>query len=565
MTEIKIPEFCLILLVGASGSGKSSFANHHFLPTEILSSDALRGWVSDDETSMDATQDAFEVLRFIAQKRLARMKLTVIDATNVQPEARKHLLELAQEYHAKPIALVFDMPESLCIQRNQSRTDRSIPNHAIKRQNQQLRRSINGLEHEGFRGVHIFKTPEQVAEITIAREKLYPDMKHETGAFDIIGDIHGCYDELVLLLEKLGYQVNSDTHQAFPPNQRRAIFVGDLVDRGTKSSDVLKLVMNMVNAGHAFCVVGNHDDKLLRALRGKKVNIGHGLEQTLAQLATEPTEFIEQVKTFLSGLASHYVFDGGALVVAHGGIRGDMIGRVSGAIRSFTLYGDTTGERDDYGLPVRRDWAVNYRGSAMIVYGHTPVARPQWVNNTLNIDTGCVFGGNLTALQYPEKVWVSVESLHQYAVPARPFMLDKPDLTLQHQVDDHLAIHDVLVLDDPMGKRHIETRLDGAVLIRNRNATAALEVMSRFAVNPKWLIYLPPTMSPVQTSTLPNLLEHPDQAFGYYRDMGVEQVICQEKHMGSRAIVVICKNESIAQARFGVINEGRGVIYTRTG
>ena len=244
--------------------------------------------------------------------------------------------------------------------------------------------------------------------------------------------------------------------------------------------------------------------------------------------------FCKELAEFLDGLVSHYVLDDGKLVVAHAGMKEEMQGRGSGKVRDFALYGETTGETDEFGLPVRYNWAAEYRGSAMVVYGHTPVPEPEWLNRTVNIDTGCVFGGKLTALRYPEREFVSVPAARTYCEPARPFLPDDqqaPALTAQQAHDDVLDAEDVL------GKRIVSTRLRGNVTIREENATAALEVMSRFAANPKWLIYLPPTMSPCETSSEPGLLEHPAEAFAYFRSQGVPQVVCEEKHMGSRAVV----------------------------
>lgn len=567
MTKIMIPELALVVLIGASGSGKSTFAHRHFLPTEIISSDACRAWVSDDETDQSATSDAFEVLHYLAAKRLARMKLTVIDATNVQPEARKRLVDLAREYHVLPVAIVLDMPEKVSIERNEGRTNRNFGAHVIVRQRRELKRSLYNLEREGFRRVTILNTPEQVESAVIEREPLWNNRKFDHGPFDIIGDVHGCYDELVLLLEKLGYHVDGENFTAIAPVGRKAVFVGDLVDRGPNSVGVLKLVMNMVTTGMALCVPGNHDAKLLKALEGRKTPLTHGLAETMEQINAESPEFRKALIPFLDSLISHYVLDDGKLTVAHAGLKETMIGRASGAVREFALYGDTTGEKDEYGLPVRRNWALEYRGRTMVVYGHTPQADAHWLNGTINIDTGCVFGGKLTALRYPERELVDVPCLKQYAEPARPFLPDttQPDLTTQQQQDDILDIADVLAFDGTLGKRLIDTRLLKKVQIRPENTAAALEVMSRFAVNPKWIVYLPPTMSPVETSALPDMLEHPDQAFDYYRSNGVTTVICEEKHMGSRAVVVICQDEQAARERFGVENEGIGVVYTRTG
>ncbi|HAB19130.1 MAG TPA: polynucleotide kinase-phosphatase [Verrucomicrobiales bacterium] len=560
--KLTIPELSFVVLIGVSGSGKSTFARKHFKPTEILSSDSCRGLVSDDENSQAATKDAFEVLHFIARKRLAAGKLTVVDATNVQPESRKPLVEIAREFHCLPVAIVLDLPERVVHDRNQTRPDRDFGPHVIRQQSQQLHRSLRGLEREGFRHVHVLKSLEEIEAAIIERQPLWNNLKHEHGPFDIIGDVHGCFDELVELLRKLGWSVDETAFTVPPILGRKLVFVGDLVDRGPKIPQVLRLVMNAVASGAALCVPGNHDMKLRRKLRGRDVQITHGLAESLAQLSSESEEFRERVAEFIDDLVSHYVLDDGKLVVAHAGMKEAMQGRGSGAVREFALFGETTGETDEFGLPVRYNWAAEYRGLAAVVYGHTPVPEPEWLNRTINIDTGCVFGGKLTALRYPEKEFISVPAKQTYAEPRKPFLAPEnqaPALSAQQQLDDLLDLADVT------GKRIVSTRLHGNVTIREENATAALEVMSRFAANPKWLIYLPPTMSPSETSHAPGLLEHPAEAFAYFRHAGVPRVVCEEKHMGSRAVVVVCRDEDAARKRFGVTGEGIGICYTRTG
>ncbi|MGA2988761.1 MAG: polynucleotide kinase-phosphatase, partial [Terriglobia bacterium] len=542
--------------------GKSTFAKLHFKPTEVLSSDFCRGLVSDDENDQAATNDAFEVLHFIARKRLAAGKLTTIDATNVQPEARKPLVALAREFHALPVAIVFDLPDKLCHERNRNRANRDFGPHVVRSQVQQMRRSLRGLEREGFRHVFVLTSPEEIESVSIDRQPLWNNLKHEHGPFDIIGDVHGCFDELMTLFDKLGYTIDGD--QVTPPEGRKAVFVGDLVDRGPKIPQVLRLAMRMVEQGTAFCVPGNHDMKLMRKLKGRDVQITHGLAESLAQLAGEPPEFTKEVAKFIDDLVSHYVFDDGKLVVAHAGMKEEMQGRGSGKVREFALFGETTGETDDYGLPVRYNWASEYRGKAMVVYGHTPIVEPEWLNRTINIDTGCVFGGKLTAFRYPEKELASVPAQRVYYEPAKPFLPPEvlpvtAGLSAQQVHDDLLEIEDVL------GKRLVQTRLRGNVTIREENAITALEVISRFAVNPKWLIYLPPTMSPPETSREKGLLEHPNEAFAYYRHEGIPKVVCEEKHMGSRAVVIVCRDEEAAKKHFGIIGEGIGICYTRTG
>ncbi|MGN6105313.1 MAG: polynucleotide kinase-phosphatase [Kofleriaceae bacterium] len=555
MKKISIPETSLVVLIGASGSGKSSFARKHFAPTEIISSDVCRGLVSDDEGARDATGDAFELLHFLAGKRLARQKLTVIDATNVQREARRALISLAREHDCMAVAIVLDLPPRICHERNQARPDRAFGFHVVRRHASQLRESLRDLSREGFRYVNVLDSVEAIDEVAIERTRLWTNRRDDRGPFDIIGDVHGCFDELVELLGALGYAVDAGAATATPPPGRKAIFVGDLVDRGPRSPEVLALVMNMVEAGAALCVPGNHEAKLLRKLHGGQVQVSHGLAETLDQLARAPAELSTRAMAFLDRLVSHYVLDDGRLVVAHAGMKEAFQGRASGRVRSFALYGETTGERDDYGLPVRYAWAADYRGAATVVYGHTPVPEPEWINRTICIDTGCVFGGKLTALRYPEKELVQVPARRTYYEPVKP--LAAPAASLR-------AEGDLLDIDDVSGKRAIATRVHHAVTVREDHATAALEVMSRFAVDPRWLIYLPPTMSPSETCREGAFLEHPVEAFAHYRQEGLDRVICEQKHMGSRAVIVACRDEAAAAARFGI--EGRrGIVYTRTG
>jgi protein phosphatase len=295
---IKIPKLSLVVLIGPSGSGKTTFARRHFRPTEILSSDACRGMVSDDENDQSATKDAFDVLHFIAGKRLALGKLTVTDATNVQPEVRKPLVELARQYHCLPAAIVLDLPERVCQERNRDRPDRDFGPHVVRNQKSQLRRSLGGLRKEGFRHVFVLESPEEVDTATIERVPLWNDRRDEHGPFDIIGDVHGCCDELEELLRALGYtetRVESDdptwgSRAHAHPEGRKAVFLGDLVDRGPRILDTVRLVRNMVVLGSALCVPGNHDLKLVRKLKGKNVQITHGLAESLAEIDALPAD-----------------------------------------------------------------------------------------------------------------------------------------------------------------------------------------------------------------------------------------------------------------------------------
>ncbi|MFF2897309.1 polynucleotide kinase-phosphatase [Streptomyces sp. NPDC057966] len=556
---LPVTDLSLVVLIGASGSGKSTFARKHFKPTEIVSSDFCRGLVADDENDQSASRDAFDVLHYIVGKRLAAGRLTVVDATSVQSESRRQLVQLARSHDVLPIAIVLDLPEEVCIARNAGRPDRAgMPRHVIQRHRRELRRSLRGLEREGFRKVHILRTEEEADQAEVVPERRYNDLRHLTGPFDIIGDIHGCSSELESLLGKLGYV--DGTH----PEGRTAVFVGDLVDRGPDSPGVLRRVMAMVAAGDALCVPGNHENKLGRYLKGRNVQHTHGLAETIEQLEREDEKdpaFREQVREFIDGLVSHYVLDDGKLVVCHAGLPEKYHGRTSGRVRSHALYGDTTGETDEFGLPVRYPWAEEYRGSATVVYGHTPVPSTSWINNTICLDTGAVFGGKMTALRWPERELVDVPAERVWYEPVKPLATQAPGGREGRPLD----------IADVQGRRIVETRHMGRIAVREENAAAALEVMSRFAVDPQLLGYLPPTMAPTATSREDGYLEHPAEAFAQYRADGVTEVVCEEKHMGSRAVVLVCRDAAAARERFGVgatpdgAGGPTGALYTRTG
>ncbi|WP_151480326.1 polynucleotide kinase-phosphatase [Streptomyces albicerus] len=547
---LPVTDLSLVVMIGASGSGKSTFARKHFKPTEVISSDFCRGLVADDENDQSASRDAFDVLHYIAGKRLAAGRRTVVDATNVQQESRKQLIELARKYDVLPIAIVLDVPEEVCAERNSSRTDRAdMPRRVIQRHTRELRRSLRHLEREGFRKVHILRGVEEIESAGVRTEKRFNDLTHLTGPFDIIGDIHGCASELESLLGKLGYVDGAH------PEGRTAVFVGDLVDRGPDTPGVLRRVMSMVASGDALCVPGNHENKYGRYLKGRKVQHTHGLAETIEQMEDESEEFKQRVREFVDGLVSHYVLDGGRLVVCHAGLPEKYHGRTSGRVRSHALYGETTGETDEFGLPVRYPWAEDYRGRAAVVYGHTPVPEATWLNNTICLDTGAVFGGKLTALRWPERELVDVPAERVWYEPVKPLASEAPGGHEGRPLD----------LADVHGRRVVETRHAGRVSVREENAAAALEVMSRFAVDPRLMPYLPPTMAPTATSRVEGYLEHPAEAFEQYRADGVERVVCEEKHMGSRAVALVCRDAEVAHERFGAGGGVSGSLYTRTG
>jgi len=409
--RIELPDESLVLLVGAAGSGKSTFAAEHFGPTEVVSSDRMRAMICDDPGDQSATADAFELVHALVEKRLEHRRFTVVDATNLEKAAREGLRRVAKSRHVRVDAIVLDVPVDVCIERDASRR-RSVGEAVVREHHLYMDGVRNALENEGFRAIHHLDGVEAIEAVEIVRVPLVNDLRGQTGPFDVIGDVHGCADELRELLEALGYDEDG-AH----PEGRRVVFLGDLVDRGPGVVEVLKRAMRMVERHGALCVMGNHEAKLLRALQGRNVKVAHGLKASLDQLAREDDAFRAEVRDFIASRPDHYRLDGGALVVAHAGLPERLHGRVSKKTWAHALFGDTTGGTDASGLPIRRDWAQHYRGDAVVIYGHTPTAEVRWVHDTICIDTGCVFGGALTAVRWPEREVVQVPAREAHYAP----------------------------------------------------------------------------------------------------------------------------------------------------
>ncbi|MDJ0836628.1 MAG: AAA family ATPase [Acidobacteriota bacterium] len=412
--EITIPERSIVLLMGISGSGKSTFGAAHFLETEVISSDNIRAMLADDASDQSVSKPAFEVLQLIVRRRLEAGRIAVVDATNLVRDHRKPFLELGKSLKSPVVVILLDMPEDLCRARQRERS-RRVSASVIGKQVKQLNHTLPNLDREGFWAVYRLTGPQQVAEALIQREEPHLLYRNDPGPFDIIGDIHGCLDELIELLTRLGYRIGGgEWPEIAHPEGRKAIFLGDLVDRGPDSPGVLRLVMNMTASGAAYCVAGNHDVKFFKKISGHNVSVTYGLAETLHQMQHQSEAFHDEVRLFLDVMSHHYVLDGGKLVVAHAGLKENMHGLNSKRVWAFALFGETTGKSDENGLPIRYPWANDYRGEAMVVYGHTPVEQTEWINNTICVDTGCVFGGSLTALRYPERELVSVPAKRTY-------------------------------------------------------------------------------------------------------------------------------------------------------
>lgn len=416
------PSPSLVVMVGAAGSGKSSFCRRNFRPTQIVSTDACRAMLADDPADQRVSAPAFALAHRVTDERLRRRRLTVFDATSVDARARRPLLRLAARHGLPAVAVVFDLPLEECLALDRKRP-RRVGREVIARQARCLQAALPRLRSEGFAAVHVVRSALEARRTRLSFDRGPLGFADDQGPFDIIGDVHGCATELVRLLRRLGYRRPSPRRAFRHPAGRRAVFVGDLVDRGPRVVQATRIAMRMVAEGTALSVPGNHEETILRCLQDGAQSGSAGTMKTIRQIQALPPaarrRFIAEFRSFVAVLPPHFVLDRGRLAVAHAGIRPEYLGRDSFAARRFAIHGQTTGGRDPYGLPVRVNWAADYSGEALVVYGHTPVTEPEWIGNTVNIDTGCVYGGKLTALRYPEMRLVSVKAGRAYYRPRR--------------------------------------------------------------------------------------------------------------------------------------------------
>jgi protein phosphatase len=423
ITMLRLPSPSLVVMVGPAGSGKSTFCRRNFRKSQIISTDACRAMLTGDEANQRASGAAFALAYRLADERLRRLSLTVFDATSLDARSRRPLVAMAARHRVPAVAVVLDLPVAQCLAHDRRRR-RRVGRAVIGRQALRLAAGLKRLRSEGFAAVHMIRSTREAGRTRIsASPSPRCDRSEDEGPFDIIGDVHGCALELVRLLHRLGYRRRSPRAPFEHPGGRRAVFVGDLVDRGPRIVQAARIAMRMVASGTAFCVPGNHEMSFLDQFKQRAPGASPGTLKTIRQIEALPGEarrrFLSEFRDFLAGLPPHLVLDGGRLAVAHAGITTEHFGRTSPEARHFAIFGQTTGDRDRFGLPVRVKWAAGYRGRALVVYGHTPVPEPEWIRNTVNIDTGCVYGGRLTALRYPEKTTVGVKALRDYYRPRR--------------------------------------------------------------------------------------------------------------------------------------------------
>ncbi|MGG1678064.1 polynucleotide kinase-phosphatase [Neobacillus sp. NRS-1170] len=581
MTKIYLPYAGIVLLVGPSNSGKTTLLNRlvngkSILSSEVISSDQFRVLVSDVEfinwnqrpkDESDALYDeyfrisneAFDTMDYLIGKRCCLNKLTIIDATHLKEDDRERYIRMGKKYHVPVVAIVFNVSEKELLTRDEHR-DNPRGKNRIKQQYQQFKRTFRFIKKEGFHRTYILNEAE-LKDLELGRQQNSLLVNLGNG-IDFIGDIHGCYEEFMELLEKLGYKENTEGYYVHPEG-RKILSLGDVMSRGPRSLETLQFFNKHVGAGLAYMIDSNHGWKIARWLDGRSVKLAHGDEKLAAEFAEYEKTFGKEAsdqlknefKELLLAAKSHLIIEKKGVKVAvatHAGIRDHYIGKQSQRISDFCRYGDSDG-LDENGKPIRKDWTIGHQSSELIIWGHDPKPQPLRVNNTLNIDQGVVFGGRLTAYRYPEKQFVSVEAKQDYAnVPDNPLRewerkrLSSPNLGK--------FINGFSVLTEQMGE----------IAIYKEGIKSALDDLSHYTLPLEEIIYLPPTMSPTpKPSSLEGYLEHPLEAFEYYQANGVDTMVVEKKHMGSRGILFLFKNKEAAQEYIG--RESLGAIYTRTG
>ncbi|WP_339168808.1 polynucleotide kinase-phosphatase [Paenibacillus sp. FSL R5-0341] len=578
--EIRLPHAGIIVLVGPSNSGKSTLldrlvAESVIRRTEAVSSDQFRMLVGDDEyvdwkqrprseadviyaEYQQVSAKAFEAMEAMLATRCRLNKLTWVDATHLYPEDRERLIQVARKAHVPVIAVVLDIPEKELLERD---AQREYPRgrQRVKQQVQQFKRTLRSIREDGFDASYVLKQPDEITFVRTSNP-LVTDMG--TG-IDIIGDIHGCYDEMMELIVRLGYVDEDGSGLYRHPEGRKLVSVGDVTSRGPESLQCLLFWQRHCAAELAYMIDSNHGWKIARYLDGRDVTLSHGderVEMELLQLEQEQGQETAkrvraELKTFLLDAPSHLVFSRNGVrqvVVAHAGIRDHFIGKQSKRIQDYCRYGDVEGT-DEQGRPVRKDWYVDHNSGECIVWGHDPRPYPTIVNDTVNIDQGVVFGGMLTAWRMPEREAVIVPAKQDYAAD--------PDSPLKRWEQRRFAPPNIRKFKEGFT---VQTASKLDVTVHDEVAKTAIDTFSHYTVPLEELIYIPPTMSPPPgVCSIEGYLEHPQDAFQYYRSQGVTRMVAEKKHMGSRAILLLFRDEQAAVQRVG--RPILGNIVTRTG
>ncbi|WP_028776440.1 polynucleotide kinase-phosphatase [Shimazuella kribbensis] len=579
--KMMLPYAGIVLMMGPSSSGKTTLldrliAEGILMPSEVISSDQFRTLLSDTifmdwkghpkdeadvlfDTYQHISKEAFEAMDFMVEKRCQLNKLTIVDATHLQSSDRLRYVQLARKHHVSISVIAIEASEQQLLEWDETR-EHSRGKKRIRQQQQVFKRQIRYLKKEGYSAQYVLKA-EELASTSFERKanRMLLDIGE---GLDIIGDIHGCFDEFMDLLVRLGYEKNEEDFYVHPQG-RKIVSLGDVMSRGPKSLDTMEFFYRHIQAGLAYMIDSNHGWKIARWLDGRKVKMQHGDEKLAAEF--EQFEAVhgeekardkkEAYRQMLLKAPSHYVLqknDIPVAVVVHAGIKDEFIGKHDQVISDFCRYGEVEGF-DKQGKPMRKDWFQQHQNSQLIIWGHDPKPQAIFIKNTVNIDQGVVFGGNLTAFRFPEKEFVQVPAQQDYA--------DAKDNPLHIWEEQRLTPPNIMGLIDGYS---VQVEQYGEIKVPGKMVKTALDDLSHFTIPLEELTYIPPTMSPTpQVSKLSTYLEHPAEAFAYYRSNEVNKMVVEKKHMGSRAVLLVFRDEESAEKYIG--RKIEGVIYTRTG
>ncbi|GGA88655.1 polynucleotide kinase-phosphatase [Ornithinibacillus halotolerans] len=578
--KITLPYAGIVLLIGPSNSGKSTFIQrlieeNKIHASEVVSSDDFRVLVSDtdfidwkqrpkDEADnlydqyQIISREAFSMMDLLIEKRCKLNKLTFVDATHLHADDRKRYIEIARNNHVPIVAVAFDVNQETLLERDDLR-EKPRGKRRIRQQFQTFKREKRFIKKEGYMASFFISGTNDIEIIRRTNNPLELDVAN---GIDVIGDIHGCYDEFIQLLEKLGYEKNERDLYVHPEG-RKILSLGDIMSRGPHSLKTIQFFLRHVQASLGFMIDSNHGWKIARWLDGRKVTLNHGdelVEEEFNKFEQEhgeekTKELKQEIKEFLFHAPSHYVLLKNGVptaVCTHAGIKDEFIGKQSHLVSDFCRYGDTDGV-DESGKPIRKDWTISHRTSQLIIWGHDPRPKPIITNNTINIDQGVVFGGELSAFRYPEKTFVSIKAKEDYSNDSRN-PLKEWEKNRLNPPNIGKYINGFSVLSEELGEIHVP----------KKHVLPAIDLVSHHTVPMEELVYIPPTMSPSpKPSALDTYLEHPKEVIDYYLSMGVEKMVAEKKHMGSRGILLIFKDTDTALQAIG--RNTLGTIYTRTG
>ena len=401
----------LFILVGPSASGKSTFAQRHFPATMWVATDNCRGLICDYPGNQQVSEDAFSLFYTLIEQRLANGCATIADSTALKKNYRQRLYDLAARYQFRTVLVLFDLPLETCQSQDRPR-EYAVGEQVLQQQFKSFARTKTELCGEPYHELIVLRSPEEITQFAFYWTSPVVE-RSDYALFDIIGDVHGCHKLLTELLTQLGYQKAPQQHHYAHPGGRRAIFVGDIMDRGTENLKVLDLVYDMCRYNSAWYVPGNHCNKFFRYLGGSTVTVNEGLEQTVAEFTAltigDQQKYRMKFCHLYAQAPPYLLLDHGRLVVVHAGITPYYLGRTDRKVWDICLYGPTILSNKPNQDPLA--WTDQYgNGKPLVVYGHIPVPEARWHKNSIGIDLGAVKGGSLAALRYPEKEVVQVKA-----------------------------------------------------------------------------------------------------------------------------------------------------------